>query len=132
MNSTTPAAPTFEERDQLFRAFARALFERDLDALYATVTPDFVWRYHDGEAVTKRLADRAAVDEHLTQQRALFSEQRFHDVVYHHLPETSFMTFRVSETVRATSERREQSGIEHYLFRDGRIALKDVYRKPTT
>jgi hypothetical protein len=40
------------------------------------------------------------------------------------------MTFRVSETVRATGEEREQRGIERYTFEDGKIATKDVYRKP--
>ena len=124
------AAPPIEERERLFRAFARGLFTRDLDALYETVTPDFTWSYHDGLTVTKRLATRAAVADHLEQQRALFEEQRFHDVAYHHLPEITFMTFRVSETLRGTGEAREQIGIERYLFREGRIAVKDVYRKP--
>ena len=40
------------------------------------------------------------------------------------------MTFRVSETLRATGEQREQRGIESYTFRDGKLATKDVYRKP--
>lgn len=42
------AAPSFVERDRLFRSFAKALFGRDMDALYEIVTPDFVWSYHDG------------------------------------------------------------------------------------
>jgi hypothetical protein len=46
------------------------------------------------------------------------------------LPDISFMTFRVSETVRATGEVREQRGIECYRFEGGKIATKDVYRKP--
>jgi hypothetical protein len=44
----------------------------------------------------------------------------------------TFMTFRVSETVRSTGEAREQRGIESYAFADGRLATKDVYRKPIT
>jgi ketosteroid isomerase-like protein len=130
MSAVIEMVPSSEERDSLFQAFARALFAQDMDALYQTVAVDFVWSYHDGEAVTKCLGDRAAVRAHLEEQRELFSKQRFHDVVYHHLPEVSFMTFRVTETFRATGEVREQRGIERYLFRDGRIALKDVYRKP--
>ena len=123
-------SPTSEERDELFRAFARALFKRDLDALFRVVTPDFVWRYHDGVSVTKHLDSRDAVAQHLEEQEALYSEQRFHEVRYHHLPEVSFMTFRVTESVRETGEVREQHGVERYLFRDGRVTLKDVYRKP--
>ena len=130
MDSTAENGPTIEERAKLFKDFARALFTRDLEALYETVTPDFVWSFHDGLTVTKRLDHPLAVAEHLDQQKAYFAQQRFHDVAYHHLPDLSFMTFRVSETVRATGETRELRGVERYLFRDGRIALKDVYRKP--
>jgi hypothetical protein len=35
--------PPPNERDDLFKAFARALFKRDMDALYRAVTPDFWW-----------------------------------------------------------------------------------------
>ena len=40
------------------------------------------------------------------------------------------MTCRIDETLRATGEKRAQRGIELYRFRDGKLALKDVYRKP--
>jgi ketosteroid isomerase-like protein len=122
--------PSHAERDELFKGFARALFKADMDALYQVVTPDFLWSFHDGLAVTKSLAGPDAIQKHLAEQKALFSAQRFHDVVYHHTDDTSFMTFRVSETLRATGEQREQRGIESYSFRDGKLATKDVYRKP--
>jgi ketosteroid isomerase-like protein len=122
--------PSFEQRDDLLKGFARALFRRDLDALYAVVTPDFLWSFHDGLSVSKALAGRAQILAHLDAQKELFSAQRFEDVVYHHCPDLSFMTCRIDETVRATGEQREQRGIELYRFRDGRLALKDVYRKP--
>ena len=123
-------APSPTERDELFRGFARALFKGDLDALYSVVTPDFLWTFHDGLSVTKSLADPASIAGHLAEQKALFSAQRFHDVAYHHAGDMTFMTFRVSETVRATGEQREQRGVESYTFRDGKLATKDVYRKP--
>ena len=123
-------APSPTERDELFKGFARALFKGDIDALYAVVTPDFLWTFHDGLTVTKSLANPAAIAGHLAEQKALLSAQRFHDVAYHHTDAMTFMTFRVSETVRATGEAREQRGIESYTFRDGKLATKDVYRKP--
>ena len=123
----TPSPP---ERDELFKAFARALFKGDMDALYEVVTPDFLWSFHDGLVLTKSLAGPDAIRKHLAEQKALFLAQRFHDVVYHHSGDVSFMTFRVSETVRASGEQREQRGIESYGFRDGKLATKDVYRKP--
>ena len=119
------------ERDELFRRFARALFKGDIDALYETVTPDFVWSFHDGLAV-KSLTSREAILAHLAEQKALFSAQRFLDVASHHADDRTFMTFRVSETVRATAEIREQRGVESYTFGNGRLATKDVYRKPIT
>jgi ketosteroid isomerase-like protein len=120
------------ERDELFRDFARALFKGDMDALYSVVTPDFLWTFHDGLAVTKFLAGPAGIAGHLAEQKALFSAQRFHDVAYHHADDMTFMTFRISETVRANGEQREQRGVESYTFRDGKLATKDVYRKPIT
>lgn len=122
--------PTAAERDAIFQAFARALFRNDMDALYAVVTPDFVWRYHDGISAERVLTGRDAIGAHIEERKAFFASSRFHDIAYHHLPEISFMTFRVSEVVRATGEPREQQGIESYTFRDGRLATKDVYRKP--
>ena len=71
-----------------------------------------------------------AIRAHLAEQKARFSAQRFHEVVYHHADDATFMTFRVSETVRDNGEAREQRGIECYTFRDGLLATKDVYRKP--
>ena len=122
--------PTPAERDALFSGFARALFKGDLDALYQVVAPDFVWRYHDGLTEERVLTSREAIRAHIEERKQFFTESRFHDVVYHHLPDLSFMTFRVSETVRATGERREQRGIERYTFAASKIATKDVYRKP--
>jgi ketosteroid isomerase-like protein len=123
-------APLPAERDELFKAFARALFKGDIDALYRVVTPDFLWSFHDGLVVTRSLAGPVAIHEHLAEQKALFSAQRFHEVAYHHAPDMTFMTFRISETVRATGEAREQRGVECYTFSDARLATKDVYRKP--
>jgi ketosteroid isomerase-like protein len=123
-------APSPCDRDELFKGFARALFKGDIDALYQVVTSDFLWSFHDGLVLTKSLAGPDAIRAHLAEQKALFSAQRFHDVAYHHAPDISFMTFRVRESLRASGEQREQRGIESYTFRDGKLATKDVYRKP--
>lgn len=119
-----------EERDALFRDFAKAFFKNDLDALYRVVIPEFRWDYYDGISLTKSLVGKEAIGAHLAEQKQLFSAQGYHPVTYYHLPDVSFMTFRVSETIRATGVQRDQSGVELYTFRDGKIATKDVYRKP--
>jgi ketosteroid isomerase-like protein len=123
-------APSPTARDELFKGFARALFKGDMDTLYEVVTPDFLWSFHDGVVLTKSLSGPDAIRKHLAEQKVLFSAQRFEDMVYHHAGDISFMTFRVSETLCAGGEQREQRGIESYSFRDGRLATKDVYRKP--
>jgi hypothetical protein len=89
--------PTATERDALFQAFARALFKGDMGALYEVVTPDFVWRYHDGVSAERVLTGRDAVEKHIAERKAFFASSRFHDVV---------------------------------TFANGRLATKDVYRKP--
>ena len=122
--------PTPAERDALFEDFARALFRHDMEALYRVVTPGFVWRFHDGVSPEVVLTGRDAILKHLGDKKAFYSTSRFQDVVYHHLPDVSFMTFRICEIVRSTGEPREQRGIERYTFEDGKIAMKDVYRKP--
>jgi ketosteroid isomerase-like protein len=122
--------PTVDQRDEILKGFARALFRRDLDALYAVVTPDFVWSFHDGVSVTKSLVGREQILVHLDEQKQRFATQRFEDVTYHHCPDVSFMTCRIDETLRATGEKREQRGVELYRFRNAKLAVKDVYRKP--
>ena len=54
-------APSPIQRDELFKGVARALFRGDIDALYSVITSDFLWTFHDGLAVTKSLADPAAI-----------------------------------------------------------------------
>ena len=121
--------PTAAERDALFKAFARAFFKRDVDALYETVTPDFVWNTLDEKGAVSTVSGRESVAAQLARRPASLDNLRFEDVRYHHAPEASFMTFRLSATDRRSGEPHVEVGVERYVFRDGRIAVKDVYRK---
>jgi ketosteroid isomerase-like protein len=118
------------DRDALFKAFGRAWFKRDVEALYQVVTPDFVWSSHDETGNVRAIRGKEAVAAQFADSAARFESVRFADVVYHHAPDASFMTFRMTSTERATGRVREEAGVERYLFKDGRIAVKDVYRKP--
>lgn len=124
------AAPDVSDRDLLFKTFGRAWFKRDVALLYEAVTPDFEWRSNDRSGAVRIIKTRDAVAEAFAAQAASGTTTRFSDVVYHHAAEATFMTFRVTETETATGTVREDIGVERYTFRDGRIALKDVYRKP--
>lgn len=131
MSGTGPlVGQAFTEREELFKAFGRAFFKKDVEALYRVVTPDFQWRGQEEAGAPRLLASPEAIRAHFERQRAQNIEQRFHDVVYRHLPDVSFMTFRLTETHRSSGTVSGHAGVEVYTFRDGRIALKDVYRKP--
>jgi len=122
--------PTAAERDTLFKAFGRAFFKRDIDALYETVTPGFVWQTLDENGNAKRVTGKDAVGEQLNRRSAHLENIRFEDVHYHHAADATFMTFRLTATRIDTGAAHEEVGIERYTFDDGRIAVKDVYRKP--
>lgn len=128
--SNAAAAPSLPERDALFKTFGRAWFRRDVALLYEAVTPDFVWAYSDGSGAAARITDRDGVAAAFAAMAARATKLAFADVVYHHAADATFMTFRAIESDPATGAIvAEDIGIERYTFRDGRIALKDVYRK---
>jgi ketosteroid isomerase-like protein len=122
--------PSPVERDAVFKAFGRAFFKEDLDALYQVVTPDFVWNARDAAGRVRAIQGRAAIAAYFAERRGAYENVRFHDVAYHHAPEASFMTFRLTATVKATGAAIEEVGVERYTFRDGKLAMKDVYLKP--
>jgi len=121
--------PTAAERDTIFKAFGRAFFKQDLDAMYQVVTPDFVWSVQGGE-IGRLLTSREDIAAYFAERKQQVENLRFHDVVYHHAPDASFMTFRLTGTDKVTGKAFETIGVERYTFRDGRLALKDVYTKP--
>jgi hypothetical protein len=53
------------------------------------VSPDFLWNFHDG-LTTKSLVGPTAIREHLVEQKARFSAQRFHEVIYHDAADAPF------------------------------------------
>ena len=118
-----------DDRDQLFKAFGRAFFKRDVDALYDTVTEDFIWYSLDQSGNVKAVSGRADVGQQLNTRSPKLENVRFEDVVYHHAPDATFMTFRLTATNTETGQPHAEVGVERYTFSDGRIAIKDVYRK---
>ena len=120
------------ERQALFGDFARAFFKEDLDALYRVVSEDFVWHTPPVTpgAPSRALRGRAQIAAYFAERHALYRSVRFEEVVYHHASEASFMSFRMVMVMRADGSERQASGVERYLFKDGKLALKDVYLKP--
>jgi ketosteroid isomerase-like protein len=125
------SAPAADVRDALLKAFAKALFTQDIDALYQVVTPDFVWSLPIGPTApfARRLGHRKDLADYFVERDRLYEKMRFADVVFHHAPDVTLMTFRVTGVWRATNASFEMLGMEQYRFRDGKICLKDAYWK---
>lgn len=122
-------SPDAAERDVIFKAFGRAFFKQDLDAMYEVVTQDFTWSILVGDT-PRILGTRDQVAAFLEERNGTQSNVRFEDVVYHHAPDATFMTYRVTGTDVASGESFERVGVERYTFKGGRLAEKDVYSRP--
>ena len=121
--------PSAEQRDSIFRAFGRAFFKQDLDAMYQVVTSDFTWTTLAAGSL-RTLDSREKVAAFFAERKTQVENVRFADVVYHHAPDASFMTFRMTGMDKATGQPFASAGVERYTFRDGRLAVKDVYVRP--
>lgn len=122
-------SPTANERDTLFKSFGRAFFKKDAEALYEVCAPEFTWMTLDEQGNAKAVTGKAAVAEQLQRRSDKLENVRFEDVHYHHAPDATFMTFRITATRKDTGAPHEEVGIERYTFSNGKIATKDVYRK---
>jgi SnoaL-like domain len=122
--------PSPSDRDALLAAFSKALFARDVDSVYRTVTPDFIWRLPIGPDApfAREIANREQLVAYFDERERMYDAMRFRDVVYHHAPEATFMTFRVVGS-RKDGGAVDALGMERYQFRDRLIALKDAYWK---
>jgi ketosteroid isomerase-like protein len=121
--------PDATERDALFKAFGRSFFRQDLDAMYDVVTEDFTYSILIGDE-PRVMTTRQQVGAFFDERTGTRQDVRFEDVVFHHAPDATFMTYRITGTEVATGESFENVGVERYTFRDGRIAEKDVYSRP--
>lgn len=117
------------ERDSLFKKFGRAFFKQDLDALYEVVTTDFKYSILVDE-VPRIMKTRDEVADFFVERNATQRDVRFADVIFHHAPEATFMTYRVTGVDTASNAAFERVGVERYTFNHGRIAEKDVYSRP--
>ena len=123
--------PTAEQRDATFKKFGRAFFKQDLDLMYEVVTDDFTWTVQDAESV-RVLNSRDQIAAFFQERKGQNENVRFENVVFHHAPEATFMTYRMTGTEVATGTRFARVGVERYTFRDGKLTAKDVYSRPAS
>ncbi|MEM6704033.1 MAG: nuclear transport factor 2 family protein [Acidobacteriota bacterium] len=122
--------PSPADRDACFKTFGRAFFKRDLDLMYEVVTEDFTWTLEEAGEI-RRLDSREKIAAFFEERQGRFENVRFEDVVYHHAPTATFMTYRMTGVEVASGQHFERVGIERYAFRDGRLTVKDVYSRPS-
>lgn len=122
--------PTADERDALFKAFGRAFFRQDFDAMYKVVTQDFTWSIlFNGDPRVMNTRDQ--IEAFFAERQGVHANVRFEDVVYHHAPDATFMTYRMTGVDIASGDSFERVGIERYTFVGDKIAEKDVYSRST-
>ena len=66
--------PTATERDTIFKAFGRAFFKQDLDAMYQVVTPDFVWTVQGD--MPRQLASREQILAYFAERKQQYDADR--------------------------------------------------------
>jgi len=118
-----------KEREQLFKTFGKAFVSKDIELLNTVVTDDFIWQYSEASGVVGAVSGSDEIHNHMVHQADRLTEVRFNDMVWYHLDEVSFVTFNITAKDAGTGEPVRETGIEYYTIRDGRVALKDVYRK---
>lgn len=127
--SSPSAESTDRELEQLLTAFADAFNRHDLDALMTMMTPDAVFEASAGDEVDgERHQGQDAV-------RAAFA------AVFDQYPDANWGNARhfvardrgVSEWTftgtRKDGKRLEVTGCDLFTFRDGRIAIKNSFKK---
>ena len=92
------AEPSEIRREELMRQFNKAMFARDMPALYAVVTADFVWRVAIGPTAPggRELRGAEQIAAYLDERARTYERLRFNDVVTYHASDCSFVSFRLS------------------------------------
>ena len=113
-----------EDRKALFKTFGRAFVKKDVELLYTVVADDFSWKYSEASGVVGSVAGKEGVLNHMLHQADRLVDVIFHDMTWYHVEEVSFVTFRITANDAKTREPVNETGIEYYTFKNGRVAVK--------
>jgi steroid delta-isomerase-like uncharacterized protein len=124
MANLIPAVTT-----DVLQAFADAWNRHDVDALMAFMTDDCVFEASAGPDICgTRYVGRDAVRAGFAEVWATFPDARWADARHVVLGDRGISEWTFTGT-RADGTRVEVHGCDLFTFRDGRIALKNSYRK---
>jgi steroid delta-isomerase-like uncharacterized protein len=114
---------------EFLQRFADAFNRHDADALMTFMTEDCVFEASAGPDVFgTRYVGRAAVHAGFSEVWATYPDAHWHDARYFVRGDRGVSEWTFTGT-RADGARVEVHGCDLFTFRDGRIALKNSYRK---
>lgn len=124
MPSTSPEVTT-----ATLQAFADAWNRHDVEALMSFMTEDCVFEASAGpEVCGSRYVGSSAVRAAFAEVWAVFPDAHWGDARHHVLGDRGLSEWTFTGT-RTDGARSEVHGCDLFTFRDGRISLKNSYRK---
>jgi steroid delta-isomerase-like uncharacterized protein len=121
--------PTVIATTELLQAFADAWNRHDIDGLMSFMTEDCVFEASAGADVCgARYAGREAVRAGFAEVWATFPDAHWRDGRHFVLGDRGVSEWTFTGT-RSDGARVEVNGCDLFTFRDGKIALKNSYRK---
>ena len=123
------AGPADEVTLEFLHAFADAFNRHDLDAIMAFMTPDCVFEASGGPDVCgTRYVGREAVRRAFADVWATFPDAAWSDARHFMCGDRAVTEWTFTGT-RRDGDRIEVHGCDLFTLRDGKIALKNSYRK---
>lgn len=114
---------------QTLEAFSAAWNRHDIDALMSFMTDDCVFETAAGpEACGARHAGAAAVRKAFAMAWETVPDAQWQNGVHHVMGDFGVSEWTFTGTA-ADGSRIEVNGVDLFTFRDGKIALKNVFRK---
>lgn len=124
------SGPLAQENAQVAMRFLKAFANSDANELKEAVTTDFVWFLHDGNG-DFRGRTVSGVDGIIQVKKERsndWSNVTYSDVHFYVVGNRIVQTYRVTGNSRQFGP-FDANGVDLYLVRDGRIAIKDSYWK---
>ena len=126
---TTPAESSKEAQVQFLVRFAEAWNRHDLDAIMSMMTHDCIFEASGGRQVEgERSAGREAVRAAFAAVFEAFPDARWNDAKHFVCGSRGVSEWTFTGTQK-DGRRVEVAGCDLFTFRDGKIAIKNSYRK---
>ena len=127
--SKAAAQPSAHELEKMLGAFADAWNKHDVDALMSFMTPDGVFESSAGNTVNgERYEGQQAVRAAYAGIFQAYPDARWNNARHFVSGDRGFSEWTFTGTMK-DGKRVEVTGCDLFTFRNGKIALKNSYRK---